>query len=67
MVERVNRTLTLAFCAFINTTHADWDSHLSAAAFAINTARQATTEITPFELVHGRPLFLFREPVSLAG
>ncbi|KZS07399.1 Uncharacterized protein APZ42_028945 [Daphnia magna] len=59
MVERVNRTLTLAFCAFIITIHDDWDSHLSAAAFAINTARQATTEIAPFELVHGRPPFLF--------
>ncbi|KZS19675.1 Uncharacterized protein APZ42_013835 [Daphnia magna] len=53
-VERVNRILTLAFCAFVNTTHDNWDLHLSAAAFAINTARQTTTEITPFELVHGR-------------
>ncbi|KAI9552649.1 integrase core domain protein [Daphnia sinensis] len=61
MVERVNRTLTLAFCAFVNTNHDDWDLHLSAAAFAINTARQTTTEITPFELVHGRPPVLFIE------
>ncbi|KZR97188.1 putative Histone-lysine N-methyltransferase NSD2, partial [Daphnia magna] len=61
LVERVNRNLTLAFCAFVNTTNDDWDLHLSTAAFAINTARQATTEITPFELVHGRLPVLFIE------
>ncbi|XP_045025142.1 uncharacterized protein LOC123469863 [Daphnia magna] len=54
LVERVNRTLTLALCAFINAQHNDWDKHLAAAAYAINTARQSTTEITPFELVNGR-------------
>ncbi|XP_057380292.1 uncharacterized protein LOC130702681 [Daphnia carinata] len=54
LVERVNRTLTLAFCAFVNEDHTGWDSHLSAATYAINTARQATTETTPFELVNDR-------------
>ncbi|KAI9558351.1 hypothetical protein GHT06_015104 [Daphnia sinensis] len=54
LVERVNRTSTLALCAFINAQHNDWDKHLAAAAYAINTARQSTTEITPFELVNGR-------------
>ncbi|XP_057376543.1 uncharacterized protein LOC130697744 [Daphnia carinata] len=55
LVERVNRTLTLALCAFVNPEHTDWDLHLAAATYAINTARQATTEVTPFELVNGRP------------
>ncbi|XP_057377379.1 uncharacterized protein LOC130698711 [Daphnia carinata] len=58
LVGRVNRTLTLALCAFVNAEHTDWDLHLAAATYAINTARQATTEITPFELVNGRPSVL---------
>ncbi|KZR98922.1 Histone-lysine N-methyltransferase NSD2-like protein, partial [Daphnia magna] len=45
LVERVNRTLTLAFCAFVNTTHDDWDLHLSAAAFAINTVTWSMTTL----------------------
>ncbi|XP_057366738.1 uncharacterized protein LOC130687582 [Daphnia carinata] len=54
LVERVNRTLTLALCAFVNAEHTDCDLHLATATYAINTARQATTEVTPFELVNGR-------------
>ena len=54
LVERVNRTMTLALAAYVNTDHDDWDRHLPAAIFAINTARQSTTEISPFQLVYGR-------------
>ncbi|XP_045025111.1 uncharacterized protein LOC123469829 [Daphnia magna] len=54
LVERVNRTMTLALAAYVNTDHDDWDHHLPAAIFAINTARQSTTEISPFQLVYGR-------------
>ena len=54
LVERVNRTMTLALAAYVNVDHDDWDRHLPAAIFAINTARQSTTEISPFQLVYGR-------------
>ncbi len=55
LVERVNRTMTLAIAAaYVNTDHDDWDRHLPAAIFAINTARQSTTEISPLQLVFGR-------------
>ncbi|KZS02644.1 Uncharacterized protein APZ42_000239, partial [Daphnia magna] len=54
LVERVNRTMTLALAAYVNVEHDDWDRHLPAAVFAINTARQSTTEISPFQLVYGR-------------
>ena len=52
LVERVNRTQALA--AYVNTDHDDWDRHLPAAVFAINTARRSTVEISPFQLVYGR-------------
>ncbi|KAI9549132.1 hypothetical protein GHT06_005867 [Daphnia sinensis] len=54
LVERANRTLTLALAAYVNTEHNDWDKHLREAAYAINTAKQSTTEKMPFELVFGR-------------
>ena len=54
LVERLNRTATLAIAAYLNTSHTDWDVKLQGAALAVNTARQSTTEITPFEMVYGR-------------
>jgi hypothetical protein len=54
LVERLNRTATLAIAAYLNTSHTDWDVKLQGAALAVNTARQLTTEITPFEMVYGR-------------
>lgn len=54
LVERGNRTLTLAISAFINVLQNDWDDHLASAIYAINTARHSTTEQTPFEMVYGR-------------
>ena len=54
LVERVNRTLTLVIAAYVNTEHNDWDQELREAAYAINTAKQSTTEKMPFELVFGR-------------
>ncbi|KZR96989.1 Uncharacterized protein APZ42_008364 [Daphnia magna] len=51
-VERVNRTLVMK--AFVNSTHTNWDTKVSNATLAINTAKQASTEVTPFEVVYGR-------------
>ena len=39
LVERVNRTLSLVLPANVNDDYASWEDHLSAAVFAINTAR----------------------------
>ncbi len=58
LVERVNRTMAIALAAYVNVDHDDWDRHLPAAIFAINTAKQSTTEISPFQLVYGRLPFL---------
>ena len=44
----------MALAAYVNLDHTDWDQHLSSAIFAINTARQSTTEVSPFEMVYGR-------------
>ena len=54
LVERGNSTLALAIAAYVNTNHNDWDDHLGAAIFAINSAQHSTTERTPFEMVYGR-------------
>lgn len=63
LVERVNRTTTAALIAFVKFDHTDWDVHLNKALFAMNTAKQATTQISPFELIHGR---VPRTPVESA-
>ncbi|KAI9557180.1 hypothetical protein GHT06_016988 [Daphnia sinensis] len=52
--KRVNRTMAQALAAYVNTDHDDWDRHLPAAVFAINTARKSNVEISPFQLVYGR-------------
>jgi hypothetical protein len=46
--------MTVALAGYVNVEHDDWDSHLPAAIFAMNTARQSTAENSPFQLVYGR-------------
>ena len=53
-VERCDRTLVIAFKAFVNTKHTNWDEKIVNAVVAINTAKQDATEATPFEIVYGR-------------
>ena len=55
LVERVNRAIASTLAAFVNLTHTDWDLKLHQAVFAINSAKQSTTQKSPFELVYGRP------------
>lgn len=50
----VNRTTVEMMAAYVNMVHTDWDEHIPIALFAMNTAKQATTKILPFELVYGR-------------
>lgn len=54
LVDRVNRTINQALEGYVNTDHDDLDRHLPAAVFEINTARQSTVKISPFQLVYGR-------------
>ena len=54
LVEKVNRALAATLAAFVNTTHTDWDVKLDQAVFAINSAKQSTIQISPYELVYGR-------------
>jgi hypothetical protein len=61
LVEKVNGTLVATLAAFVNFEHNNWDQGLQEAAFSINTAKQSTTQITPFELVYGRTVFLPHE------
>lgn len=61
LVERMNRTLTSTLAAYLNLNQDDWDIRLQDATFSINTARQSTTELTPFELTYGRTAVLSHE------
>ena len=53
-VERINRCLVMAFKPFVNPTHSDWDTKITHATLAINTAKQESTKASPFEIVYGR-------------
>ena len=53
LVEKVNGTLVATLAAFVNFEQNDWDQGIQEAAFAINSSKQSTTQITPFELVCG--------------
>ena len=54
LVEKANRTTTSAISAYVNLIHPDWNEHIPNALFAINMAKQTTTNISPFELLYGR-------------
>src|SRR5215212_10026170 len=51
--ERMNRTLEDMLRAFVNYKQDDWDTYLSAAEFAYNSAPNASTGMTPFKMVYG--------------
>ena len=58
LVERANKTLPTTLASFVNMKHDDWDQHLPYAVFAINTARQSSTRLSPFQLLYGREAVL---------
>jgi hypothetical protein len=51
--ERVNRVLEDFLRAYMSPYQTDWDLYLPAAAFAINTAKHASTGKTPLEICLG--------------
>jgi hypothetical protein len=54
LVERFNKTLATILSMYVNRKHTDWDKFLPYAVFAYNTARQQSTQFSPFFLLHGR-------------
>lgn len=56
MTERVNRNLKYMIASYVDNNHAKWDQYLPEFRFAINSAVQETTGVTPSELQIGRKL-----------
>lgn len=54
LTERLNKTIADMLCMYVDVEHKNWDTILPYITFAYNTARQETTKMTPFALVHGR-------------
>uniref|UniRef100_A0A5S6R4F6 Integrase catalytic domain-containing protein n=1 Tax=Trichuris muris TaxID=70415 RepID=A0A5S6R4F6_TRIMR len=61
LTEKANRTLTGILAPYVNETHRDWDNILPFATFAMNTAKQESTKLSPFELIYGRQAVLPEE------
>lgn len=65
--ERANRTLEDMLRAYVSYDQKDWDTHLTAAEFACNSAPNASTQMSPFKMNSGReastPASLF-QPVQ---
>lgn len=56
MTERVNRTLKNMISAYVDDNHMKWDQFLPEFRFALNSAIQETTGLSPAELQLGRKL-----------
>ncbi|KZS03362.1 Uncharacterized protein APZ42_033935 [Daphnia magna] len=54
LVERQNKTLAIMLVMYVDESHEDWDEFLGFVTFAYNTARQESTNHTPFMMVYGR-------------
>ncbi|KZS10100.1 Uncharacterized protein APZ42_025514 [Daphnia magna] len=54
LVERFNRTLCDMLACYFSDQPANWDKYLPFVTFAYNTAKQASTQETPFFLFFGR-------------
>lgn len=56
LTERINRTLKTMIASFIGNNHKHWDKHLPEFRFALNSAINESTGVTPAELNLARPL-----------
>ncbi|KAM3590304.1 uncharacterized protein V6R79_007201 [Siganus canaliculatus] len=52
--ERTNQNVKRALRHYVNEHHNDWDIHLQAVVYGINTAKQSSTKNTPFFLFFHR-------------
>ena len=70
LTERFNKTLADMLAVFTSTSQKDWCQYLTHVTFAYNTARQDTTQFSPFMLVYAREAVLptqanlLQEPLS---
>lgn len=56
MTERVNRTLKCMIASYVDENHKKWDQYLPELRFALNSAVQESTGMSPAELQLGRKL-----------
>lgn len=54
LVERFNQTLQRSLVKLVNNNQDDWDGLLDSVLFAYRTAKQKSTQISPFELMYCR-------------
>ena len=54
LVERYNQTLQHSLVKSANTEQDNWDEFLDGVLFAYRTAKQKSTQFTPFELMYCR-------------
>lgn len=56
LTERVNRTLKTMISSYVHDNHHDWDKWIPEFRYAINSAGQESTGLTPAEIALGRKL-----------
>lgn len=54
LVERLNRTLKTSLAMAVDKEPQAWDEYLPFVTFAYNTAKQASTGFSPFQVMYGR-------------
>lgn len=60
-IERSHRNLITALKAFIDPTLSNWDEKVTDAVVAINSAKQSSTRVSPYEIVYGQTMELPHE------
>ena len=55
LTERMNLTLSQAIKSYVSIDHRVWDELVPYITFCINSSKQETTKLSPFELLYGRP------------
>lgn len=54
LTERFNQTLQRALIKLVNNSQNNWDEKLDGILFAYRTSQQASSNVTPFELMYCR-------------
>lgn len=53
-VERMNHVIAAIISHYVDSKHKNWDEFIEALQFAINTAKQESTKVSPFKSIYGR-------------
>jgi hypothetical protein len=62
--EVMNKTIETCIRSYVGNKLNDWDEHLTAIEFAINSAKQSSTKFSPFQLNYGQTP---NDPLSIAA